>query len=93
VALRDIRAGEEVCFDYATSDGSPYDEFECHCGAKACRSHVTGDDWKLPAVQARYAGHFSPYLQARIDKSQRRAESRKTARAADRRVATVSRRG
>jgi hypothetical protein len=94
VALRDIRAGEEVCFDYATSDGSPYDEFECHCGAKACRRHVTGDDWKLPEVQARYAGHFSPYLQTRIEKSKRRAESaRKSARASDRRVTAVSRRG
>ena len=42
VALRDIRVGEEICFDYATSDGSPYDEFECHCGTKTCRRHVLG---------------------------------------------------
>ena len=95
VALRDIRAGEEICFDYATSDGSPYDEFECHCGGKTCRRHVTGDDWKLPALQARYAGHFSPYIQRRIDAELRRiAEAaRKRERASDRRVAVASRRG
>jgi len=95
VALRDIRAGEEICFDYATSDGSPYDEFECHCGAKTCRHHVTGDDWKLTELQVRYAGHFSPYIQRRIDAERRKmAEAdRKRARAADRRVAVAPRRG
>ncbi|MCI0451684.1 MAG: SET domain-containing protein-lysine N-methyltransferase [Candidatus Latescibacteria bacterium] len=95
VALRDIRVGEEISFDYATSDGSPYDEFECHCGTKTCRHHVTGADWKLPELQARYATHFSPYIQKRIDAERRRAEesARKRARAGERRVAVASRRG
>lgn len=93
VALRDIRAGEEICFDYATSDGSPYDEFECGCGSRHCRGHVTGDDWQLPALQTRYAGHFSPYIQRRIDKQGRSvASTRKTVRTAERRV-SLSRRG
>lgn len=68
VAIRDIAAGEQVTFDYATSDGSPYDEFECHCGAPQCRGRVTGDDWRNPELWHRYAGRFSPYLQRRIDK-------------------------
>lgn len=67
VALRPIAAGEEVCYDYAMSDGSAYDEFVCRCGAAPCRHRVTGDDWRLPALWARYEGHFSPYLQRRID--------------------------
>jgi hypothetical protein len=67
VALHPIAAGEEVCFDYAMSDGSPYDEFECHCGSPACRGVVCGDDCKRPELQQRYAGYFSPYLQKRID--------------------------
>jgi hypothetical protein len=94
VALRDIRVGEEVCFDYATTDGSPYDEFECGCGSPRCRGHVTGDDWRLADLQARYAGHFSPYIQRRIDRSRRQgAGARKSVRAADRRVSAASRRG
>lgn len=68
VALRDIEPGEEICFDYAMSDGSPYDEFDCACGAINCRGRVTGNDWMLPELQARYAGHFMPYLQRRIDR-------------------------
>ena len=94
VALRDIRPGEEICFDYATSDGSPYDEFTCGCGARSCRGRVTGDDWKLPELQARYAGHFSPYIQKRIEKARRPAASpRKAVRASERRVSTMPRRG
>ncbi len=68
VARRDIAAGEEICFDYAMSDGSPYDEFECHCGARNCRKIITGNDWKNPELWERYQGYFSPYLQRRIDR-------------------------
>ena len=71
VALRDIEPGEEICLDYAMSDGSPYDEFDCACGTPFCRGRVTGDDWQRPDLQARYAGYFSPYLQRRIDRMQK----------------------
>jgi uncharacterized protein len=66
VAMRDIAQGEEVTFDYAMSDGEPYDEFECHCGSVHCRSRVTGDDWKIPELWKRYEGYFSPFLARRI---------------------------
>jgi uncharacterized protein len=68
VALRDIQVNEEVCFDYAMTDSTPYDEFECHCGLSTCRGTITGNDWKLPELWAKYAGYFSPYLQRRIDR-------------------------
>lgn len=67
VAMRDIQPGEEICFDYAMSDSTPYDDFDCACGTPSCRIRFTGDDWRLPALQARYRGYFSPYLQRRID--------------------------
>jgi hypothetical protein len=68
VAMRDIAPGEEITYDYAMSDGSPYDEFECNCGAHNCRRCVTGDDWRRPELWERYTGYFSPYLQRRIDR-------------------------
>jgi SET domain-containing protein len=68
VAMRDIQPDEEVCFDYAMTDGTPYDEFECACGSAHCRQRITGDDWKKPDLWERYAGYFSPYLQRRIDR-------------------------
>lgn len=67
VAMRPINAGEEVCFDYAMCDGTPYDEFECSCGSALCRGQVTGEDWRRPDLWERYRGYFSPYLQARIE--------------------------
>ena len=67
VALRRILPGEEVTIDYAMCDGSPYDEFACACGAVTCRGRVTGEDWRIPALWKCYSGHFSPYLQRRID--------------------------
>lgn len=66
VAMRDIFPGEEICFDYAMSDGSPYDEFSCKCRSANCRGKVTGNDWMLPRLQEKYNHYFSPYLQKRI---------------------------
>jgi uncharacterized protein len=70
IALRDIEAGEEICFDYAMCDGSPYDEFTCLCGSAQCRKTISGNDWQRPELWERYKGYFSPYLQRRIDKLQ-----------------------
>ncbi|MCA9969457.1 MAG: SET domain-containing protein [Anaerolineales bacterium] len=66
VAIRPIAPDDEICIDYAMCDGTPYDEFDCQCGAATCRGRVTGDDWRRPELQARYAGYFVPYLQRRI---------------------------
>jgi hypothetical protein len=66
VAMRDIALGEELGYDYATTDGSDYDEFECECRTAACRGKISGHDWMLPELQLRYRGSFSPYLTKRI---------------------------
>ena len=97
VAMRDIAAGEEICYDYAMSDGSPYDGFECRCERAGCRGRVSGDDWMLEQLWERYRGHFSPYLQARIEalasaRAQRTAiKPRRQRRRPDRRAATATR--
>jgi uncharacterized protein len=38
----------------------------CHCASTLCRGVVTANDWQLPVLQERYAGHFSPFINARI---------------------------
>ena len=67
VAMREIYPGEEVTIDYAMCDASVYDEFECQCGTTLCRGKVSGSDWKRSDLQKRYAGHFSPYIQRKIE--------------------------
>lgn len=70
VALRPIAVGEEICYDYATSEAGPVPApFTCTCGAEGCRGRVTADDWRIPALQQRYAGHFAPHIQRKIDVS------------------------
>lgn len=67
VAMKRIASGDSVCFDYAMSDSSPYDEFECGCGAPECRLNIRAEDWQRPELQRRYNGYFSPYLQRSVD--------------------------
>ena len=83
VAMRDIKVGEEITYDYAMSDGSPYDEFRCSCGSVHCRGHVSGSDWRDAELGRRYAGYFSPYLERRIlsqARHEQRAKRRRLAR-------------
>jgi SET domain-containing protein len=65
VTRRPVEAGEELTIDYATMTVLPW-QMECRCGAAACRGVVTGDDWRRPDLQERYAGRFSPFINARI---------------------------
>ena len=71
---RNIAAGEEVTIDYATQTGIAEWSMPCNCGALCCRNLITGNDWRLPDVRERYAGHFSPFLNARIQ-SERESRS------------------
>jgi SET domain-containing protein len=65
VAMRDIRAGEELTHDWATTDDDDY-SIECKCGAPNCRKILTGKDWQRPELQEKYAGYFSAYLEQKI---------------------------
>jgi SET domain-containing protein len=65
VAMRDIRAGEELCHDYSMERSDNY-ALDCHCGSSRCRGRVTGQDWKLPELQQRYRDYFSIYLDNKI---------------------------
>lgn len=69
VTMRDIEPGEELTFDYAMTDGSDYDEFECLCGSEHCRGKVRGGDWRSRSLQARYYEFVSPYLVRRAQSS------------------------
>ena len=39
-AIRGIRAGEEICFDYSTTMDEEDWEMTCHCGTAMCRRFV-----------------------------------------------------
>jgi SET domain-containing protein len=63
VAMRNIRAGEELTIDYAMFGGDPK-PMRCRCGAARCRGVVTAADWRRKDLQRRYRGYFSAMLRA-----------------------------
>jgi uncharacterized protein len=70
VAMRDVRPGEELTIDWATTDDLD-EEMPCRCGSPRCRGIVTGKDWMKPELQARYRGWFCWFLQQKIDAASR----------------------
>jgi len=67
VALRDIKPGEELTHDWATTDDDDY-EMQCNCGAQNCRRTITGQDWRRKDLQEKYAGFMSSYLMEKISR-------------------------
>ena len=74
VAIKDIKLGEEVTYDYAMADSDypgkisePETVMKCLCGSSSCRGFFTGDDWRRKDLQEKYKGYFSPYIQEMID--------------------------
>jgi hypothetical protein len=65
VAMRNIRAGEELTHDWCVTDDDDY-SIECKCGASNCRGTLTGKDWQRSELQKQYAGYFSSYLAKKI---------------------------
>jgi len=69
-ARRDIQKGEELTYDYATSDVL-FSDFECRCRSAHCRGIVGGEDYKLLPIQHKYGNHFLSYINNKIVAQQR----------------------
>jgi hypothetical protein len=65
VAMKDIKRGEELTFDYAFSE-SLTQAFRCNCGCANCRKVIKSTDWKRRELQKKYGKYFSPYLKAKM---------------------------
>jgi uncharacterized protein len=61
-----MAAGDELTCDYSTCIADPGFLLRCHCGSYRCRQMVTGDDWRIPQLQAAYSGHWVPHIEAAI---------------------------
>lgn len=68
LASRDIDAGEEVTYDYATSETNEdfFEGLSCQCGAINCRKMITARDSLNPEFQRRHQGHLPSWVEAFI---------------------------
>jgi|SRR5690606_2060669 len=76
IAIRDILPGEEITYDYATSEiaGHIFSGWECRCGAPNCRRVISAQDCLDPAFQLRYAGFLPTWTLAYIQNAGRGTE-------------------
>jgi uncharacterized protein len=73
VAMRDIKAGEEITFDYCMTVSESVGSdmiftLNCTCGSSLCRKMITERDWMISELQLRYKGYFSQYIQDKIER-------------------------
>ena len=61
-----ISSGTELTIDYGTLTDNPRFHMMCECDAPSCRGVITGADWMLDGLQARYGDHWVPVLRERI---------------------------
>lgn len=63
VAMRNIKKGEELFWDYSYDESNPDFSMKCSCGGKHCRKVITGNDWKLLAKNKRIWNYLSSDIQ------------------------------
>jgi len=79
LARRDIKKGEEVTYDYGTTECNPKWSMNCLCGLPCCRGRITGDDWKNFEFREKFKGHFFGGVQGKIAELEKEEAEKKAA--------------
>lgn len=77
VALRDIKKGEELSFDYNTTDydlPSNTGSFDCHCHAPKCLGEIKGYKYLTPEQKRGISPFLAPFLRKIYDEEIREHE-------------------
>ena len=67
VARRNIRPGEEVTYDYSTTDVDLVFEMECACGSSNCRGRISNLDYLDPTWREQYGSNLPPHVLTAIE--------------------------
>ncbi len=62
VALRNIKRGSELTYDYGLAESNPKFKMRCRCGAQTCRKSITGNDWKKEEFRKERIDYMLPRL-------------------------------
>ncbi|MCX6761293.1 MAG: hypothetical protein NTY33_00390 [Candidatus Moranbacteria bacterium] len=60
VTIKNVKAGDELCYDYGFVKTNPKFRLKCKCKSKNCRKIITGDDWKNLEYRKKNIRHMSP---------------------------------
>lgn len=82
IAIKNIKAGEEITFDYSLSEADIFWNFKCNCGSKNCRKIIRSIQFLPEKIFKKDKKYIPPYFQGifhkfRIANSKNRAELRK----------------
>lgn len=67
-AIRDIKTGEEITYNYFTTDWDKEDVFDCLCGANKCYKKISGFRSLPLEDQIRLKKYLSGYLLKKLEK-------------------------
>ena len=62
VATRDIKEGENITFDYNTTEYAMAEVFQCMCGADTCLGEIKGYKYLSPEQQRQRKNDVSPVI-------------------------------
>jgi len=62
IAIRNIKKGEELTYDYGFAESNPKFSMQCKCKSTNCRYLITGNDWKEPQFRKTNLNHMLPKL-------------------------------
>jgi hypothetical protein len=68
VAIRSIKNGDELTYDYGLAESNPDFVMNCVCGSTNCRRMITGNDWKDPVFRKDNKNYMLPSLRTAKDK-------------------------
>ncbi len=54
IAIKKIKASEELSYDYGLAESNPDFSMACVCGSVNCRKIITGQDWQSGLVDPRF---------------------------------------
>ncbi len=65
-AIKPIRKGEELAFNYLCTEWIMAVPFECRCGSESCHRLISGFKYLSPADQSSLEPHILPHLRKRF---------------------------
>jgi len=69
VARRDLQAGDELTYDYATTDIDMPFSMDCQCGSENCRGTISHTDYLSPEWQQQYGEYLPQHVLRAIEKA------------------------